>query len=394
MSTPGRVIIVGGGTFGVSAAIELRRRGWGADLFDPGPIPHPLAATTDISKVLRMDYGADEDYMALMEQAFQGWDAWNRVWKEPLWHETGLVVMSHGEMKPGGFEYESYHLLQKRGHQVERLDSEGLKRRFPAWNAEHYRDGYFNPRAGWAESGRVLEWLASEAKRLGVKFHLGRKFSRLLDRDSRVTGIQTDDGEKHFADFVIVAAGTWTPHLLPYLSNVLWTVFQPVFHFQVPDMELFSPPRFAVWGADPSNTGWYGFPAIQDGRLKLASHGPGWRFDPDGPRVMPADQEEKFRTFLRETFPALADAPVLFNRLCPYCDSWDGNFWIDHDPDRPGLVVAAGDSGHGFKFTPVLGKLIADVLEREPNEFASKFAWRARGALAREDARYSDDESQ
>jgi glycine/D-amino acid oxidase-like deaminating enzyme len=132
---------------------------------------------------------------------------------------------------------------------------------------------------------------------------------------------------------------------------------------------------------------------MQDRKFKLANHGPGWRFDPDEPRVMPADQEEKFRDFLRGTFPALADAPVLFHRLCPYCDSWDGNFWIDHDPDRPGLVVATGDSGHAFKFTPILGKLIVDVLEREPNEFASKFAWRTRGSLAREDARYAGSEN-
>jgi glycine/D-amino acid oxidase-like deaminating enzyme len=384
-----KVMIVGGGAFGMSAAVELRRRGWQVSLCDPGPIPHPLAATADISKILRMDYGADEDYMILMEQAFEGWDAWNRTWEKPLWHQTGFLIMAREEMKPGGFEYESYHLLQKRGHQVERLNSEALGRRFPAWNTEVYRDGYFNPRAGWAESGRVLEWLASKAEQLGVRFLLGRKFSRLLDKDSRVTGIQTEDGEKHPADFVIVAAGTWTPHLLPYLSDVLWTVFQPVFHFQVPDMELFTPPRFPAWGADISRTGWYGFPAIQDRRIKFANHGPGWRFHPDVARVMPGDQEEKFRLFLRGTFPALADAPILFSRLCPYCDSWDGNFWIDHDPDRPGLVVATGDSGHAFKFTPVLGTLIADVLERKPSQFASKFAWRARGKPGKEDARYA-----
>ena len=105
---------------------------------------------------------------------------------------------------------------------------------------------------------------------------------------------------------------------------------------------------------------------------------------------MPADQEEKFRAFLRGTFPALADAPVLFNRLCPYCDSWDGNLWIDHDPDRPGLIVATGDSGHAFKFTPLLGTVISDMLERKPNQFASKFAWRARGKITTEDARHSE----
>jgi glycine/D-amino acid oxidase-like deaminating enzyme len=383
------VIIVGGGSFGMSAAIELRQRGWVVDVFDPGPIPYPLAATTDISKVLRMDYGADEDYMIMMEQAFEVWDAWNRAWKEPLWHETGFVIMKREEMKPGSFEFESYRLLKNRGHKVDRLDGQELKRRFPAWNAERYTDGYYNPRAGWVESGRVLEWLYIEAQKLGVRFHLGEKFSHLLDKDSRVIGIQTEAGEKHLADFVIMASGAWTPHLLPYLSEVLWTVFQPVFHFQVPDVKLFTPPNLVVWAADIATTGWYGFPAIQDRRFKIANHGSGWRFHPDEPRVMPADQEEKFRGFLRGTFPALADAPVLFNRLCAYCDSWDGDLWIDHDPDRPGLLVATGDSGHAFKFTPLLGRIIADVLERRPRRFASKFAWRVRGTITTEDARFS-----
>lgn len=383
-----KIIIIGGGCFGMSAAVELQRRGHEVDLFDPGPIPHPLAATADISKVLRMDYGADEDYMALMEQAFPLWDEWNRLWERPLWHPTGFVIMTKEEMQPGSYEFESFRLLAKRGHHVERLDSTGLKHRFPAWNAELYSDGYYNPRAGWAESGRVLEWLYIEAQRLGVRCHIGTKFSRLIESDSRITGIQTHDGERHYAEFVIVAAGAWTSHLLPHLSDVLWTVFQPVFHFEVPDMALFSDPKFIVWAADISNTGWYGFPAVQDRRLKIANHGAGWKFHPDEARNMPADQEEKFRTFLRGTFPALADAKMLFNRLCPYCDSWDGNLWIDHDPDRPGLFVAAGDSGHAFKFTPLLGAWIADALERKPNYFLKKFAWRARGDITTEDARY------
>jgi hypothetical protein len=80
---------------------------------------------------------------------------------------------------------------------------------------------------------------------------------------------------------------------------------------------------------------------------------------------------------------------VVGNRLCLYCDSWDGNLWIDHDPERPGLVVAAGDSGHGFKFAPALGKLIADIVERKPSPYAQRFAWRARGELAAEEARFT-----
>ena len=75
-----RVAVVGAGIFGTPTAIELRRRGYDVSLFDPGPIPHPLAASTDISKICRLEYGPDETYMALMEETLAGWYAWNDEW--------------------------------------------------------------------------------------------------------------------------------------------------------------------------------------------------------------------------------------------------------------------------------------------------------------------------
>lgn len=385
------VIIVGAGIFGVTAALELRRRGYAVWLFDPGPLPHPNAASTDISKVIRMDYGADELYMAMMEEAFEGWDEWNRTWPEPLYHQTGFVIMARDAMRPGTYEYESYALLLKRGHPVERLDSQDLKRRFPAWNAERYRDGYYNPRAGWAASGKVVSHLLQKASARGVQLRQGVRFARLLENGSRVSGIVTSEGEEYRADFVLMTVGAWTPTLLPHLQDVMWATGQPVLHFRPHNIAEFQPPKFVVWAADVANTGWYGFPALADGTLKVANHGPGRRVHPDEPREVAPSDEAKFRAFFRETFPSLSDAPRIGSRLCLYCDSWDGNFWIDHDPEREGLIVAAGDSGHGFKFAPMLGALIADVLERKPNRYASRFAWRARGELHAEAARYTDE---
>jgi len=82
------------------------------------------------------------------------------------------------------------------------------------------------------------------------------------------------------------------------------------------------------------------------------------------------------RSFLGATFPTLRDAPIVATRICLYCDSWDGHFWIARDPARPRVVVAAGDSGHGFKFAPVLGPLIADVVEDRPDPIQRRFRWR------------------
>jgi glycine/D-amino acid oxidase-like deaminating enzyme len=82
------------------------------------------------------------------------------------------------------------------------------------------------------------------------------------------------------------------------------------------------------------------------------------------------------REFVSSTFPALEDAPIVYSRVCMYCDTHDGHFWIAADPDRKGLVLAAGDCGHGFKFAPVLGEIIADAVEEKSNPILQKFCWR------------------
>lgn len=385
-----RVAIVGSGIAGITAAVELRRRGFAVDVFDPGPLPHPNAASTDITKMIRMDYGADEFYMELMEECFLGWDRWNHDWGEPLYHQTGFLVLASEVFRSGGFEHESYVLLRRRGHAVEHFDSASLRRRFPAWAAERYPEGYLNPRGGWAESGRVVARLVEEVRQAGVGIHEGIVFARLLEQHGRVVGFAARDGSEVHCDHLIVAAGTWTPALLPQLAEVMWSIGQPVLHFRPSNVNAWRAPRFVPWAADIGNTGWYGFSALADGTVKIANHGPGRRIHPDDERVVTADHEAMFRSFLRESLPGLAEAPIVGQRLCLYCDTFDGDFWFDHDPDRPGLIVAAGGSGHMFKFAPMLGAIAADVLERKPNRFARRFAWRGRGELRSEEARFSD----
>src|SRR5438046_9212047 len=97
---------------------------------------------------------------------------------------------------------------------------------------------------------------------------------------------------------------------------------------------------------------------------------------PESPnRVVTPQDEQNLREFLSSTFPALADAPIVYKRICLYCDTRDGHFWIAPDPERPGLVVATGDSGHGFKFAPVLGEIVADAIEGKSNQLLDTSLW-------------------
>ncbi len=372
-----RVIVVGAGINGVTAAIELRRRGHDTVLLDPGPLPHPLAASTDISKAVRAAYGADEEYTDLAEHSIKRWHEWNREFGTQFYHEVGVMFVRRRELKPGDFEHESFKMLESRGHKIERMYSARAWKRFPAWNPELYRDGVLELEAGYAESGRVVASLIDHAKSLGVELREGAQFSQLAEDDDRVKGIVLDDGRRIASDAVVMAMGAWTPYLLPFTKKFFRSSGQPVFHLKPRQPELFAPERFPVFGADITTTGYYGFPINRDGLVKIANHGRGREMSPESPeRAVTPEDEKNLREFLSSTFPALADAPIVYSRICMYCDTHDGHFWIARDPEREGLVIAAGDCGHGFKFAPVLGEIIADAIEEKSNPILHKFRWR------------------
>src|SRR5215467_6038105 len=144
-----KVIVVGAGINGVSAAIELKKRSHEVVLVDPGPLPHALAASTDISKAVRAAYGADEDYTALAERSISLWHQWNEEFRTKLYHEVGAMFVRRRKMELGDFEYESLKLLEKRRLKVARMDNLELWKRFPAWNPELYRDGILEIEAGY-----------------------------------------------------------------------------------------------------------------------------------------------------------------------------------------------------------------------------------------------------
>jgi glycine/D-amino acid oxidase-like deaminating enzyme len=388
------IIIVGAGINGVTSAIELKTRGHKVVLVDPGPLPHPLAASTDISKAVRAAYGPDEDYTVLAERSIKLWRKWNAEFGSALYHEVGFLFLRRRRMQPGDFEYESFRLLERRGHKVERMNSARLRERFPAWSADHYQDGFLDPGAGYAESGRVVAELIERARSLGTELCEGRKLARLDEGDNRVRGIVLDDGRRLAGDTVVFATGAWTPYLLPSTRKFLRATGHPVFHLKPRDPKLFLPERFPIFGADISTTGYYGFPLNREGVVKIANHGAGREMSPESvQRVVTAEEENNLREFLSWTFPALMDAPIVYTRICLYCDTHDGHFWIAPDPDRPGLIVATGDNGHGFKFAPVLGEIIADAIEGRDNPLLQKFRWRPEvpAGAAKEAARYKPD---
>lgn len=96
------------------------------------------------------------------------WRLWNAKWGEELYHEVGLIVALKSPLTPGTFPYDSYHTLKNKGYALQDLNEETVRKRFPKWRSDVYKHGYFNPLAGWAESGKVVERLLREAVQQGI----------------------------------------------------------------------------------------------------------------------------------------------------------------------------------------------------------------------------------
>ena len=248
MSTQPSIVVAGAGVFGLSAALELRCRGYAITVVDPGPVPHPLAASNDVNRMVRMDYADDQLYSDLAAEAIEGWHALNERRGRRLYHEDGFLVLTSHPMESPAVERQSYDLLTAAGWLLERLDSGALAERFPLWNAEHYTDGYYNPRGGWAEAGETVSFLAAEAEAAGIAIRPGFKAETLLIDSGRAVGIRAADGDEERADAVLVAAGVWTPRLVREMQDMMTPVAQTLVYLRPTLPERFRPPSFPPCG--------------------------------------------------------------------------------------------------------------------------------------------------
>ena len=257
-------LIIGGGVFGVSTAIELAKRKYKVALINPDTIPHHLAASTDVTKAVRMEYGSDEQYFKMAEICIERWKEWNDFFKIKLYHEVGFLMLCQDsvESEAQKFENSSLQNLLTHGYQPERLKASEIQKRFPAINTAVYPEAIFNPVGGYVESGLAIEVMADYARSLGVDVHEGQTAQSLIIKNNQLQAVTTFEGQTFHCGHAIIAAGSGTPYLLPELQAYMKITGHPVFWLKPENPEKFTAKNLPVFTADISNTGWYGFPFI------------------------------------------------------------------------------------------------------------------------------------
>ncbi|KAG9045673.1 hypothetical protein FS837_005885 [Tulasnella sp. UAMH 9824] len=371
-----RFVVVGAGVFGLSTAYHLLKDGeLDVIVLDKSDVlPAPDGSSTDINRIVRSSYG-NPFYSNLTREAISSWNA-----DFPgLYHESGVLVLGNS----------GYY----KAAQVNDVASGAVVAPLTETSEEcpvaHLREasGYLNKSGGWADAEGGTRALLTKVQQLGGKVFGGKAVvSPLFSPTTHaVTGVKLQDGEEIPADVVIFATGSWTPSLFssffPELSQRLTATGQSVGFVQLsePEMKRYESVPVVL----NFDNGFYVFPPNRDRLLKFAIHHGGYVNLPDGstsistPRTasshgpeglkIPKVMAEKLRAGLREVYPELAERPFCKTRLCWYADTEDENWIIDEHPKHPNLYIATGDSGHAFKFLPVLGRLVVQRIRSTLN---------------------------
>lgn len=349
------VAVIGLGTMGSFAAAELARRGCSVAGFDQFAPPHGRGSHSGSTRIYRVAYAEGSGYVPLAQRAGSLWDQASEQAGRRLLHRTGMLYMG---ASGGGFLREVAESASAYQLPIETLTADEVFRRYPAFEIPESYAGLVDPQAGWIDVDAAISSSLAQAVKLGAELFLEQPV-RGWDASAQVHLTN----ETISAGRLIITAGAWTNGLLQGLGLPLKVKRKVISWFDPLVPDIFD--RMPIFGFADHWT--YGFPNVPGMGVKMGEHVDGSFLADADSAVLPAGPDDLDRLVAT----AAKYMPKLGSRLnrsttCLYTMTPDEDFIVDQHPEFKNVVFAAGFSGHGFKFAPVIGEALADlVLEGE-----------------------------
>ena len=368
--TDADVVVVGLGAMGSATAWELAKRGRrvvGLEQFAQG---HDQGSSHGAARIFRLAYEQD-DYVRLAVEALRLW----RVLEE----ESGSEILR----QTGAVDYGTRSVLDRIGAALQRagfaadlLDPNAARRR---WEGIAF-DGpvLYSPDGGSTDADAARLALQRRAAQRGADLRFSTRV-QTIERAADGVVVATDDAEVT-APVVVVTVNAWAPAVLrDHLTLPPITVTQEQPAFFAPHDDALQWPSFIRYdgdGTSASDFACYGLDSPTEGGVKVGEHGTGIPVDPDAIRPAPeSGRLERLSSYVARFLPGLDPTPVGVTR-CLYATTPTEDFVLDRQGP---IVVGAGFSGHGFKFTPAIGRVLADLADGHPTPAARFRLPRGRG---------------
>ena len=360
------VIVIGVGSMGSAPVPTHAARGQrGLGRVAVGPA-HDRGSAHGGSRIIRQAYFEGAAYVPLLQRAFEGWRELEEDSRRDLLQLCGGLYLGDPEnpVVTGSLDAAVRHGLP---HEV--LDAAEIRNRFPTMHPADHAVGLYEPNAGYVRPEETVLAGVALARRHGADLRFGERVTGWRATPGGGVEVSTPAGT-YAADRLVLTPGAWTPQLVPGVVPI--AVERQVLYWLQPDLAA-GPGHDAyavnhpVYIEETDGNGLlYGFPMIDgpEGGLKLAFYRQNLgTTTPDAiDRTIHADEVGAIRRRAVQLFPHLT-GPLVRAATCMYASAPDDHFVIDTLEAHPQVVLACGFSGHGFKFVPVVGEIVADLVE-------------------------------
>lgn len=365
------VAVIGAGVMGAAAAWRLAAKGLSVIVLESRQLLHKEGSSHGRTRILRKAYFENPAYVPMLQKSYKLWDTVQKHSSKPVMRQCGVLYFG-----PPGCELMAgtARSIEIHGIPHVRLSFEELKARYPLINYSAGDEGIFEPEAGYLYAENAVEAMADRAVGLGA----------MIYERAEVTGISSTGSMIHIegetadweAGSLVLCAGSWTSSLLPDLQLPLKVTRQVVGWLKPAVPSHFFDSKMPVFAGEADGQFLYGIPCehlSQDALVKVACHAKGAEISPDEPlagadsvdlAVLKRQSERLFGNRLTE---------VQQTSVCKYTSTPDGHFILDRHPEMENVWIAAGFSGHGFKFAPVIGDILASWVNQEEVPYDLEF---------------------
>ncbi|MCG8448953.1 MAG: N-methyl-L-tryptophan oxidase [Pirellulales bacterium] len=361
-------IVVGTGGVGSAALWQLARRGGkvlGLDRFPPG---HTQGSSHGQTRIMRQAYFEHPDYTPLLLECYRLWDDLAARVGKQLYYEVGVLEIgpAEGIVVSGVLQTAAEHKLD-----VEQLAAEEIEYRWPELRVPGQLVGVLEPRAGYLLVEECVKAHLEAAQTCGAEIRTGIEVQGWEAGPPVRVRTSADEFAAHR---LLITAGAWADQLLLNLGLDLEVRRKSMFWYPTPGNHYQATTGFPGFLYELPEGVFYGLPQHDARGVKLAEHSGGQRVeDPlTVNREILAEDRERIERFARQCLPNLT-LPMQEHSVCMYTMSADEHFLVDRHPDCDCVLFAAGLSGHGFKFAPVLGQALADLALEETTELPIEF---------------------
>ncbi len=360
MSLDFEYAVVGAGGMGSAAAYYLAKAGKSVVVLEQFEIGHIRGASHGENRIIRYSYEY-QDYVKLAKESYKLWAETSAEAETPLLITTGGLDL--GYPKNEDFD-KCIEMLSRENVDHEVLDRIQINQRYPQFNVEENVRGLYQKDAGYLEPDVCVPTFINLAKKHGAVVKDNTILDGITVSDDFVD-LKTEN-EKFRVKKVILALGPWASPMLEKLVGVhipIEVTFEQYSFFKPKHPDQFSENQFPVFiiYVNPGQDNLYGFPFFRDLGVKVAEHRAGAVVDA-ATRTFTPDPEKLARLTERaqRLIPDLTPE-ITKTGTCLYANSPDRHFIIDKHPHHDNLIIAAGFSGHGFKFVPIVGSILKDL---------------------------------